>query len=105
MNEAAFDALSPDQQSAVLEAPYNDIWTIPGEEQNLTTWKQEDAELFATVDPTCHFHALQIQDFLQSISENRPPLVTGEDGRRTVQLFTAIYQSNRDGCPVAITLK
>ena len=31
-----------------------------------------------------HYHALQIQDFLRAIIEDRPPLVTGEDGRRVV---------------------
>jgi UDP-N-acetyl-2-amino-2-deoxyglucuronate dehydrogenase len=44
-----------------------------------------------------HYHAIQIQDFLRSILEDRPPLVTGEDGRRVVALFQAIYQANREG--------
>ena len=44
-----------------------------------------------------HYHALQIEDFLRSIIEDRPPLVTGEDGRGVVALFQAIYQSNREG--------
>ena len=47
--------------------------------------------------PTTHYHALQIQDFLRAILEDRPPLVTGEDGRRVVALFQAIYRSNREG--------
>lgn len=89
-------------QSSILEPPFNDVWTIPGEEGNLVAWKEEDARLFATVDPTTFFHGLQIRDFLQAITEDRPPLVTGEDGRRTAQLFTAIYQSNRERRPVKI---
>ena len=44
-----------------------------------------------------HYHALQIEDFLRAIIEDRPPLVTGENGRRVVEIFQAIYQSNRDG--------
>jgi predicted dehydrogenase len=39
---------------------------------------------------------LQIQDFLRAIIEGRPPAVSGEDGRRTVELFTAIYRATRD---------
>jgi len=42
------------------------------------------------------YHALQIQDFLRAILDDRPPLVTGDDGRRVVALFQAIYQSNRE---------
>jgi len=82
--------------SNIVEAPFNDIWTVPGEEQLLPQWKEEDARLFKSVDPMEHFHRLQIQDFLQAILEGRPPSVTGEDGRRTVELFTAIYRATRD---------
>ena len=49
-----------------------------------------------------HYHALQIQDFLRAIIEDRPPLVTGDDGRRVVALFQAIYRSNREGRAVPL---
>ena len=35
----------------------------------------------------------QIQDFLQAIRDGRKPLVTGEEGRTVVSMFTAIYLS------------
>ncbi|HRL13594.1 MAG TPA: hypothetical protein PKX07_17055, partial [Aggregatilineales bacterium] len=47
-----------------------------------------------------HYIGLQIHDFVQAIVEGRAPAVTGEDGRVTVELFTAIYRSQRDGRPV-----
>ena len=80
----------------ITEAPFNDLWTIRGEEQLLPQWKDEDAQLFKSVNPMEHFHRLQIQDFLRAIIEGRPPAVSGEDGRRTVELFTAIYRATRD---------
>lgn len=79
-----------------IEAPFNDIWTVPGEESLLPQWKAEDAELFKSVEPMDYFHKLQIQDFLRAVREKRPPAVTGLDGRRTVELFTAIYRATRD---------
>ena len=82
--------------SSITEAPFNDIWTVHGEEQFLPQWKAEDAKLFSSVNPMEHFHRLQIQDFLQAIIEKRQPSITGEDGRRTVELFTAIYRASRD---------
>ena len=91
--------------SSILEPPFNDVWTIRGEEKSLPQWKEEDAKLFSSVNPTEYFHRLQIQDFLRAIIEKRPPAVTGEDGRRTVELFTAIYQSNRDGRAVKFPIK
>jgi predicted dehydrogenase len=82
--------------SQITEAPFNDIWTIPGEENLLASWKEEDTRLFRSVNPMQHFHRLQIQDFLCACIDGRRPAVTGEDGRRTVELFTAIYRTTRD---------
>jgi len=79
----------------ITEAPFNDLWTIRGEEASLPQWKAEDAQLFQRVNPMEYFHRLQIQDFLRAIQEGRPPAITGEDGRRTVELFTAIYRATR----------
>ena len=90
--------------SGIAEAPFNDLWTIPGEEKLLAQWKEEDTRLFNSVNPTEYFHRLQIEDFLRAILEQRPPAVTGEDGRRTVELFTAIYRSTRDRMPVKFPL-
>ena len=89
----------------ISEAPYNDLWTIRGEEKFLPQWKEEDAKLFSSVNPMEYFHRLQIQDFLQAISEKRAPAVTGEDGRQTVELFTAIYRATRDKKAIQFPLR
>jgi predicted dehydrogenase len=91
--------------SSITEAPYNDIWTIPGEEHLREQWKKEDEELFHKVNPMEYFHQLQIEDFCQAIWEDRDPMVTGEEGRKTVELFTAIYRSTRDHVPVKFPLE
>jgi predicted dehydrogenase len=39
------------------------------------------------------------------VSEGTPPLVDGRAGRATVELFTAIYRSNRDRMPVRFPLR
>ena len=83
--------------SPIAEPPLNDLWTIPGEEDLLARFQAEDRARFAAIDAINHYHALQIQDFLRAILEDRAPQVTGEDGRRVVALVQAIYQSNREG--------
>ena len=65
-------------------------------EQLLAQFQAEDRAAFDAVDATVHYHTLQIRDFLRSIQEKRPPLVTGEGGRAVVELFTAIYQSSAE---------
>jgi predicted dehydrogenase len=88
-----------------VEPPINDLWTIPGEEGMLARWQQEDRDRAAGIDPMTHYHRLQIADFIDAIVDGRPPLVTGEDGRRAVELFTAVYQSQERGTPVRLPIR
>ena len=90
--------------SNITEPPVNDLWTIKGEEHLRQIWQQQDTDHFAKIDPIAHYHTAQIRDFLQSIQQNRPPAITAEDGRNTVELFTAIYRSQRDGRPIRFPL-
>ena len=89
--------------TGIAEPPYNDIWNVRGEEEMLMKWKKEDADFFASIDPTVYFMKCQIEDFRDAIFENREPLVTGEFGRKTVELFTAIYQSQKDDRVIKFT--
>jgi len=86
--------------SEIAEPPLNDVWTIPGEESKLAEFQATDRARFAAVKRHTHYHALQIQEFLQAVQQNRPPLVSGEDGRKVVAMFTAIYRSNRERRPI-----
>ncbi len=88
--------------SNVADLPFNDIWTIPGEEHLLDHFRREDAGAFSGVDPTAHFHRLQVEDFLQSVLAGRPPAVTGTEGRKVVQMIESIYRSGREAKPVVI---
>jgi UDP-N-acetyl-2-amino-2-deoxyglucuronate dehydrogenase len=90
--------------SAIAEPPLNDVWTIPGEEHLLAEFQAGDRARFGQIDASTHCHALQVQDFLRAILEGRPPLVTGEDGRIVVSMFTAIYRSRRERRPIPFPL-
>lgn len=90
--------------SEAQEPPFTDLWNLPGEEDQLATIQQEDRQAFQSVDANVYYHALQIQDFLQAILEGRPPAVTAEDGRKVVEIFTAIYRSQQLHQPVGFPL-
>jgi UDP-N-acetyl-2-amino-2-deoxyglucuronate dehydrogenase len=90
--------------SEIAEPPLNDLWTIPGEEGLLASFQAEDREHFQRVSATNHYHGLQIQDFLAAVRDNRPPMVTGEDGRIVVAMFTAIYRSQQERRPIQFPL-
>lgn len=42
-------------------------------------------------------HVLQITDLIEAIENNRDPFVTHKEGRRPVELITAIYESSETG--------
>jgi predicted dehydrogenase len=84
----------------VADPPLNDLWTIPGEEHLLEQWQQADRATFAAGNITQHYFNAQVEDFLQAILDDRDPLITGEQGRVTVEIFSAIYQSQRDRRPI-----
>jgi predicted dehydrogenase len=92
-------------KTGVTEPPVNDLWTVPGEEHMLQEWIKKDTETFNNCDPTVCYIQYQIEDFINAIGNNREQAITGEDGRRTVELFTAIYRSTRDNAPVKFPLK
>jgi len=91
--------------SNIEEPPINDFWTIPGEKEKLLQWQGEDASFFAKINAMEYYHHAQVENFLEAVLNDREPLVTGEEGRKTVELFTAIYRSQRDRAPVKFPLQ
>jgi predicted dehydrogenase len=90
--------------SQIAEPPLNDLWTIPGEEHLLARFQAEDRALFQTINATTWYHSLQIHDFLQAILQGRPPMVSGEEGRIVVEMFTAVYRSQLERRPIKLPL-
>ena len=90
--------------SGIAEPPVNDLWTVHGEEDMLERYKAEDRAFFNSIDSIHYFHIRQLEDFLSAIIGKRKPLITLEDGRKTVELITGIYRSCRDDMPVKFPL-
>ena len=91
------------------------------EEEDLVKWDfatplPEDEEVHASMaskisggggaaDPAAighHGHSLLFADVLHAIETGTKPLVDGVEGRRSVEVIAAIYESSRLGCPVKI---
>jgi predicted dehydrogenase len=47
-------------------------------------------------------HAAQIADLLAAIETGRPPSVTADSARDALEIVCAVYQSAREGRPVAL---
>jgi UDP-N-acetyl-2-amino-2-deoxyglucuronate dehydrogenase len=85
-----------------VDPPFNDVWTVPEEAALLEAWQKEDRSL--PWDVMTHYHARQFEDFLGAVLENRKPAVTGEDGLAVVELFNAVYVSQREHRTVSFPL-
>jgi predicted dehydrogenase len=84
---------------------FNDIWTVAGAEayQQVHSPDIESdppmTEIHAGLTP---YHALQIDDFIAAIVEDREPVVTGREARKALEIVLAIYESARTGGPVTL---
>ncbi|HID95066.1 MAG TPA: Gfo/Idh/MocA family oxidoreductase [Candidatus Latescibacteria bacterium] len=92
--------------SAILQGEQIVFWDLKDGERLETPFprKKEEAP-GGQADPTrigTEGHYLQIKDFVEAIREGREPQVNGEEGRRTVELITAIYESAKTGKEVTI---
>ncbi|MGF6989706.1 UDP-N-acetyl-2-amino-2-deoxyglucuronate dehydrogenase [Lachnospiraceae bacterium PM6-15] len=91
--------------STITEAPYNDLWTVAGEEQELEKWKTADTEFFHSVDSMYYYHQEQVKDFLDAILNGKRPLVDAEEGRKTVEIFTGIYRATKTNSVIKFPIK
>ncbi|MDR3138736.1 MAG: Gfo/Idh/MocA family oxidoreductase [Treponema sp.] len=88
--------------SNITEPPLNDLWTIPGEEKLLDTYRAEDAALFNRINArpggaAVYFFALQLESFCSSVRNGLPLATSGSDGRETVRFFETLYRMGRAG--------
>ncbi|GAA6295784.1 Gfo/Idh/MocA family oxidoreductase [Enterocloster asparagiformis] len=91
--------------SSITEAPYNDLWTVAGEENMLETWKREDTDFFNSVDSMYYYHREQIKDFVDAVQKGEKPLVDAREGRKTVEIFTGIYRATETNSVIQFPIK
>ena len=75
---------------------------IEGEPVETVTGETLEADTLTT--PKGGPHAWQCRDFIDSIIEDRDPVVTGESALKAVEIVTAVYQSALQGEPVKLPL-
>ena len=81
-------------------------WAVPGAETWPAEVEAEERALLAEGSGTGSLeaagHHAQIADMVEAVREGRPPAVTGDDGRRSLEVVLAIYESGRTGQEVRI---
>jgi len=54
---------------------------------------------------TAEGHRANFAEFLQALDEGRPPLISGQEARKSVEIILAVYESARKRQPVDLPLK
>ncbi len=79
--------------------------TSPEEYERIRPLMAHDAAQSTSSDPAqvdCTWHRLQINDIVQAILENREPLVSGREARKSVEIIECVYRSAREGKPIKL---
>jgi predicted dehydrogenase len=70
----------------------------------LKKWQKEDSDFFLSVNSVEYYHQLQMSDFLQAVMAGRDSSIPGGEGRKTVEIFEALYRSQRERKPIKFPL-
>ncbi|MCL2762556.1 MAG: Gfo/Idh/MocA family oxidoreductase [Treponema sp.] len=83
----------------------------------METWRFADADIVGDPEekvlnpnekdpPTVYGfgHTALFKDFVESIKTNREPMISGESGRKALEIILAIYKSQKTGMPVDLPL-
>ena len=97
-------------EKAKLAAPYDCFASQP--QPNGFPLKQPDPDFekevqnyLETLPPIPYeLHPGQLENVLTALENHQPPAITGEDGRRTIELITAIYEAGALHQPVSLPL-
>ena len=97
-------------EKAKLSAPYS-VFASTGQPNGFPL-KVSDADMEArlaaylqTLPPLPYeMHDGQLEDVLSAIESGRDVSITGEDGRRTIELITAIYKAGSAHAPVTLPI-
>ncbi|MEM0161990.1 MAG: Gfo/Idh/MocA family oxidoreductase, partial [Candidatus Micrarchaeia archaeon] len=74
-------------------------WEEEGKSKVIDEVKEKEETLTPSVG-----HDGVIEDFLRSIVEDKTPYVTGEEGRKALEIVLAIYKAHKTGSKVSFPL-
>ena len=87
---------------------FTDVSTLDDErvfEVGVATESMGDLPLAEIHDHLAPYHAVQIEDFVAALREDREPAVTGRDAVRSLEIIEAIYDSSRAGAAVEVVAR
>ncbi|MEM1601832.1 MAG: Gfo/Idh/MocA family oxidoreductase [Candidatus Bathyarchaeia archaeon] len=92
--------------TAIIEGEVLKRWSIAGEEEIVSEGVKEGLKSWVRPElvPATN-HASLLRDFAKAIIENKEPAVNGPEGRRSLEVIMAIYESARSNRVISFPLK
>ena len=101
-----------DRGSVIVEQDDILLWTFadetPGDQAIRERFAQKIGGTGGASNPSAisyQGHLSQLRDFVEAIEGGREPLVDGREGRKSVEIILAIYESSRTGRRVELPLR
>jgi predicted dehydrogenase len=85
---------------------FTDVSTVDGErvlDAGPATGAMGDLPLAEIHDHLAPYHAMQIEDFVAALRDDREPAVTGLEAVRSLEIVEAVYRSSRTGAAVEVS--
>ena len=92
--------ISGERGTLILDGDTISCWAIDGETEEADTGEQITD---GSSDPAAisnEGHRRQIEDMIKAVKEDRAPLIDGREGRKSLELVSALYKSAITGEPV-----
>ncbi|HYE75408.1 MAG TPA: Gfo/Idh/MocA family oxidoreductase [Blastocatellia bacterium] len=94
--------ISGEKGTIVLDGDVISVWDIEGDDYQVSKGEQLTDGSANPAAIATEGHRRQIEDMVKAIIENRDPVVTGREGRKSLELVEAIYRSADSGQPTKL---
>jgi predicted dehydrogenase len=97
--------ISGERGTVILDGDAISCWAIDGETEDATGGEQITDGSANPAAISNEGHRRQIEDMMRAVMEDRQPMVDGTEGRKSLELVTALYASANDGRVVKMGAK
>jgi predicted dehydrogenase len=93
--------ITGERGTVILDGDAIGCWEVDGETEAIGGEQITDGSSNAASIST-EGHRRQIEDMMQAVIENRTPMIDGREGRKSLEVVVALYQSAVSGQPVKV---
>jgi UDP-N-acetyl-2-amino-2-deoxyglucuronate dehydrogenase len=94
--------ISGERGTVILDGDAISVWAIDGEDSDLGEAEQLTDGSANPAAISNEGHRRQIEDMMRAVIEDRPPMIDGREGRKSLELVAALYASANAGQPVKL---